>query len=54
MTSDYLYTWHVKTQLPERFGQRCRRLGKGGSSVIVQFEDGQKVVCNRMAIRRVK
>jgi hypothetical protein len=45
--------WHWRTRLPERKGQPCRVLVRGGmNSVLVEFTDGQKVVTSRYAIRK--
>lgn len=46
--------WRVRTRLPERFGQRCQVLVGGRlNSVLVQFEDGYRVVTSRHYIRRL-
>jgi hypothetical protein len=46
--------WRVRTRLPERFGQACRVLVTGRkNSVLVQFEDGYKVVTSRYYVRRI-
>ena len=45
--------WHWRSRLPERKGQRCRVLVRGAlNSVLVEFEDGQRVVTSRYAVRR--
>lgn len=50
----YPYYWRVKTRLPERKGQLCRVLVRGGmNSALVEFEDGYKVVTSRNYIRKV-
>jgi hypothetical protein len=49
----YPYRWRVRTRLPERFGQLCRVLVRGGkNSCAVEFEDGLKVITSRWYIRR--
>jgi len=49
----YPYYWRVKTRLPERKGQSCRVLIRGGmNSALVEFEDGYRVVTSRNYIRR--
>jgi len=42
--------------LPERKGQRCRILvrAKRMNSVLVEFEDGFRVVTSRYAVRRTR
>ncbi len=47
------YRWRVRTRLPERFGQRCRVLVRGGmNSCLVEFEDGARYVTSRNYVRR--
>jgi len=47
--------WFWKSKLPERKGQYCRVLVYGKmNSILVEFEDGFKVVTSRYAVRRVK
>lgn len=46
--------WRVRTNLPERYGQPCRLLITGRlNSVLVEFEDGVRVVTSRYFIRRL-
>lgn len=46
--------WRIRTRLPERLGQRCRVLARGGlNSVLVEFEDGYRVVTSRHYVRRL-
>ena len=49
------HIWHWRSRLPERKGQPCRVLVRGGqmNSIIVQFGDGSRVVTSRYAVRRV-
>jgi hypothetical protein len=50
----YPYRWRVHTRLPERFGQLCRVLVRGGmNSCAVEFEDGFKVITSRWYVRKV-
>ena len=45
--------WHWRTHLPERKGQPCRIVGAGSmNSVLVEFEDGVRVLASRYAVRR--
>ena len=50
------HVWFWKSRLPERKGQRCRVLvrSKRMNSVLVEFEDGYKVVTSAYAVRRIK
>ena len=51
----YNCIWFWKTRLPERKGTVCRILASGKmNSVLVEFEDGYRVVTSRYAIRRNK
>jgi hypothetical protein len=55
---DYPHVWRIRKWLPERFGQRCRILVPadnrrlGPNNVLVEFEDGVKVVATRWATKR--
>ena len=49
------YVWHWLVLLPERKGQRCRILARGAlNSICVEFEDGEKHIVSRYAVRRIK
>ena len=49
------HAWHWRKYLPHRKDQRCSILARGKlNSVLIQFEDGEKVVTNRYAVRRLK
>ncbi len=49
----YPYLWRVKARLPERKGQACRVLVRGGrNSALVEFEDGFRVVTSRNYLRK--
>ena len=49
------YRWRWKVRLPERFGQRCKVIARGKmNSVLVEFEDGYRVVASRFAVRKEK
>jgi len=51
--ADYPLVWFWKAKLPERRGQRCRVIAQGRlNSVLVEFEDGFRVVTSRYAVRR--
>jgi hypothetical protein len=54
MAKSYPYKWVQKKRLGGRVGQRCRILGKrDGAAIVVEFEDGERVVANPSAVRRV-
>lgn len=49
------HTWFWRTRLPERFGEPCRVLVRGRmNSILVEFDDGYKVVTSRHAVRKLK
>ena len=53
MAEDFPLVWFWKAKLPERRGQRCRVVAQGRlNSVLVEFEDGYRVVTSRYAVRR--
>lgn len=55
MDKNYDHIWFWRTRLPERKGQRCAVLARGRmNSILVQFEDGFKVITSRYAVRKVK
>lgn len=54
------HRWRVRRTLPERFGQPCRvvpplpRSGKNHmGTILVEFEDGARVVTSRFSVRRI-
>lgn len=52
--ADYPIVWFWKSKLPERKGRRCRVMAQGRlNSILVEFEDGFRVVTSRCAVRRV-
>lgn len=47
--------WRVRARLPDRFGQRCRVVTRGRhNSVLVEFEDGARVVTSGWYVRKVE
>lgn len=47
------HVWFWRKRLPERKGQACRVLVRGSmNSILVEFEDGYRVVTSRYAVRR--
>lgn len=70
MTADFPYAWAwrwrtlnypgVQARVPwfgdgvDRVGQSCRVLVSGGSSALIEFADGWRVVTSRRGLRRRK
>lgn len=51
----YYYAWKNNPKREELYGRRFRVIARGSmNSVLVEFEDGQKEIISRNAIRRVK
>lgn len=49
------HIWFWRKRLPERKGSRCRVLARGKmNSILVEFEDGWKVVTSRYAVRKTR
>ena len=52
------HRWRLRKWLPDRYGQSCRVLargnGRGPRNVLVEFEDGAKVVAARYSIRKAR
>ena len=49
----FTYIWFWKSRLPERKGQLCKVSARGKmNSILVEFEDGFKVVTSRYAVRK--
>lgn len=49
------YVWYWRSKLPERKGQPCRVIARGKlNSIMVEFDDGVRVVTGRYAVRRKK
>lgn len=47
------HIWHWRKNLPERKGQPCRVLARGAmNSILIEFEDGTRVVTSRYAVRK--
>ncbi len=48
------HIWYWRKRLPERKGQACKVLARGGkNSVLVEFADGWQVVTSRHALRKL-
>ena len=51
---EWPYIWRWRCRLPERKGQRCRVLIRGGrNTCLVEFPDGARYYTSRWAVRRV-
>jgi hypothetical protein len=56
---NWTHRWFFKKWLPERKGQLCRVLcrGRGGKraprNVLVEFQDGFRVVSTRFCVRKI-
>jgi hypothetical protein len=51
--TNFTHYWRIRKWLPERFGQPCRILAVGRmNSVLVEFEDGWRVITVRYFVRR--
>lgn len=49
------HVWYWKSRLGTRKGQRCRIVARGAlNSVLIEFEDGFRVVTSRYAVRKAK
>ncbi len=47
--------WYWRSRLADRKDQRCRVLARGRmNSVLVEFEDGYRVVTSRYAVRQAR
>jgi len=54
MNTEFTHQWYWKSHLPDRKGQPCRVLARGGlNSILVEFPDGLKVVTSWYAVRLV-
>jgi hypothetical protein len=55
-TYDYVYRWGNNGRRRDLKGKRCRLLAQGSSmhSVLIELEDGEKVITSRRAIKKRK
>ena len=58
-SSEFPYVWRLKTEYPERRGQRCRVLrwvrrvaGRFDSQAEIEFEDGDRMFVSRNGFRK--
>lgn len=53
-----MMVWRLRKWCPERFGQPCRVLargpGPGPRNVLVEFEDGTRIVSIRWCVREAR
>ncbi len=56
MTKPFDHVWFWRKRLPDRKGQPCRVLVRASrmNSVLVEFEDGERYVTSRYAVRMSK
>lgn len=53
MRYDHVWYWRKKPEGQDRKDQRCRVLARGKmNSIVVEFEDGYRVITSRYAVRR--
>ena len=53
MDAPFPFVWWWRSKLPERKGHACRVLVRGRlNSILVEFEDGARVVTSRYAVKR--
>jgi len=51
----HVYAWRNNERRAALFGRRCRVVAAGAmGTVLVEFEDGEKVTTSRRALRRAK
>lgn len=52
----YIYAWKNNPEREKLFGKRCRVVNDGLRlrSILIEFEDGKKVVTSARAIRRAE
>lgn len=53
VTKAYIYGWKNNQKRQTLYRRKCRVLARGGmNSALVEFEDGQKEIISRNALRR--
>jgi len=54
--AEFRYTWRFKRRLPERYGAKCRIVqrstGPGPRNILVEFEDGYRVITTWRAVKK--
>lgn len=55
MAATYVYVWKNNEKRAGLYGRRCRVIARGRmNSVLIEFEDGQREVVSRYALRRAE
>lgn len=56
--SGFHYRWYLRSVLPDKYGKLCRVVTDYGNwmtrRMLVEFADGTRVECSRVAIRRLR
>ena len=54
--AEFRYVWRFKSRLPERYGTKCRIVkranGPGPRNILVEFEDGCRVITTWRAVKK--
>lgn len=53
LTMIMTHAWRFRRWRPDRYGHKCRVIATGRGNVLVEFEDGERIVTIRWAIRRL-
>jgi hypothetical protein len=52
--TEYVYVWRNNARRATLYGRRCRLIATGAmGTVLVEFEDGERVTTSRRALRRL-
>ena len=52
--TEYVYVWRNNARRAGLYGRRCRLIASGAmGTVLVEFEDGERVTTSRRALRRI-
>jgi hypothetical protein len=53
-TFEYIFSWKNNPERARMFGKRCRILNHGTRlrSILIEFEDGERMVVSERAVRR--
>jgi hypothetical protein len=55
MAVNYIFVWRNNSKRATLYGRRCRVLVRGAmNSALVEFENGQREIVSRNALRRIK
>jgi len=51
----HVYAWKNNSKRVELWRRRCRVVARGRmNSILIEFEDGQREITSRYAVRRIK